>query len=41
MPVSSYLLPYDFSPLTLLSYMLVLGFYGAALLRMPEQDRPG
>lgn len=41
MPVSSYLLPYDFSPLTLLSYMLVLGFYGVGLLRMPEQDRPG
>jgi len=41
MPVSSYLLPYDFSPLTLLSYMLVLGFYGVAILRMPEQDRPG
>ncbi len=41
MPVPSYLLPYDFSPLTLLSYVLVLGFYGVALLRMPEQDRPG
>jgi len=37
----SYLLPYDFSPLTLLSYMLVLGLYGTALLRMPESDRPG
>ena len=37
----SYLLPYDFSPLTLLSYILVLGLYGVALLRMPESDRPG
>ena len=36
-----YLLPYDFSPLTLLSYMLVLGLYGVALLRMPENERPG
>lgn len=36
-----YLLPYDFSPLTVLSYMLVMGFYGVGLFRMPEQDRPG
>ncbi|WP_150910718.1 cytochrome c oxidase assembly protein [Marinobacter halotolerans] len=36
-----YLLPYDFSPLTVLSYMLLLGFYGVGLLRMQDEDRPG
>lgn len=36
-----YLLPYDFSPLTVLSFMLVLGFYGVGLLRMPDEERPG
>jgi putative membrane protein len=36
-----YLLPYDFSPLTVLSYMLLLGFYGVGLLRMQDADRPG
>ena len=41
MSLIEYLAPYDFSPLTLLSFMLVLGFYGAGLLRMPEEDRPG
>jgi putative membrane protein len=35
------LLPYDFSPLTIASYVLVLAFYGVALLRMPDSDRPG
>jgi putative membrane protein len=37
----SYLLPYDFSFLTVLSYALVLGFYGVGLQRMPESERPG
>ena len=41
MSLLDYLLPYDFSPLTELSYMLVMGFYGIGLLRMPDQDRPG
>ena len=41
MSLLDYLLPYDFSPLTILSYMLVMGFYGVGLIRMPEQDRPG
>ena len=41
MTLLDYLLPYDFSPLTVLSYMLVLGFYGVGLLRMPDEDRPG
>ncbi|MBQ0834324.1 MULTISPECIES: cytochrome c oxidase assembly protein [unclassified Marinobacter] len=41
MSLLDYLLPYDFSPLTVLSYMLVLGFYGVGLLRMPDEDRPG
>jgi len=35
------LAPYDYSPLTILSYALVLGFYGVGVLRMPESDRPG
>lgn len=37
----SYLLPYDFSLLTVLSFVLVLGFYGVGLLKMPERERPG
>lgn len=41
MSLLDYLLPYDFSPLTVLSYLLVLGFYGVGLVRMPETDRPG
>ncbi len=41
MSLLDYLLPYDFSPLTVLSYMLVMGFYGVGLIRMPDQDRPG
>ena len=41
MSLIEYLAPYDFSPLTVLSFMLVLGFYGVGLLRMPEEDRPG
>ena len=40
MSLLDYLLPYDFSPLTILSYMLLLGFYGVGLLQMPDQDRP-
>ena len=35
------LLPYDFSPLTIASYALVLALYGVALLRMPDSERPG
>ncbi|MBW4934300.1 cytochrome c oxidase assembly protein [Marinobacter sp. F4206] len=41
MSAASYLLPYDFSPITVLSFALVLGLYGVALLRLPEADRPG
>ncbi|WP_273207518.1 cytochrome c oxidase assembly protein [Marinobacter subterrani] len=41
MTLLDYLKPYDFSPLTVLSFMLALGFYGIGLLRMPEEDRPG
>lgn len=41
MSLLDYLRPYDFSPLTVLSFMLVLGFYGVGLLRMPEEHRPG
>ncbi|HTN34507.1 MAG TPA: cytochrome c oxidase assembly protein [Marinobacter sp.] len=37
----SYLLPYDFSPLTLLSFILVLVFYGVGLQNMPKETRPG
>jgi len=37
----SYLLPYDFSPVTLLGFVLALGFYGTGLLLMPERERPG
>lgn len=36
-----YLLPYDFSPLTILSFMLTLGLYGFALLHLPNGERPG
>ena len=36
-----YLLPYDFSPVTVVSFLLALGLYGVALLRMPEHERPG
>jgi putative membrane protein len=35
------LLPYDFSPLTIASYTLVMVFYSVALLRMPASERPG
>lgn len=35
------LLPYDFSPLTIASYALVLMLYGIALQRMPASERPG
>lgn len=41
MSLLDYLKPYDFSPLTVLSFMLVLSFYGVGLLRMPEEHRPG
>ena len=41
MSAVSYLLPYDFSPLTVLSFMLVLGLYGVALTRLPVTERPG
>ncbi|HKK55257.1 cytochrome c oxidase assembly protein [Marinobacter sp.] len=41
MSVADYLLPYDFSPLTILAYILVLGLYSYALLAMPAADRPG
>jgi putative membrane protein len=41
MPGTDYLLPYDFSPLTVLSFLLVLGLYGMALLRLPKNEQPG
>lgn len=41
MSVADYLLPYDFSPLTILAYILVLGLYSFGLLRMPDAERPG
>lgn len=41
MSAAGYLLPYDFSPLTVFSFAAVLGLYGIALLRMPAADRPG
>ncbi|AHI28177.1 cytochrome c oxidase assembly protein [Marinobacter similis] len=41
MSAAGYLLPYDFSPLTVFSFAAVLGLYGIALLQMPAADRPG
>ena len=41
MSAVEYLLPYDFSPLTMLVYILVLGLYGYGLFKMPDGDRPG
>ncbi|AZT83358.1 cytochrome c oxidase assembly protein [Marinobacter sp. NP-4(2019)] len=41
MSIFDYVAPYDFSPLTILSYMLVLSFYGYGVLRMPAGERPG
>lgn len=41
MSAAGYLLPYDFSPLTVFCFAAVLGLYGVALLRMPAADRPG
>ncbi|SOB76200.1 putative membrane protein [Marinobacter sp. LV10R510-11A] len=41
MSVTDYLTPYDFSPATILGCVLVLGFYGYGLLKMPEDNRPG
>ncbi|MEC7376649.1 MAG: cytochrome c oxidase assembly protein, partial [Pseudomonadota bacterium] len=35
------MLPFDFSPITILSFGLVLALYGVALIRMPESERPG
>jgi len=35
------LLPYDFSPLTVLFFVIVLGLYVTALRLMPKQERPG
>jgi putative membrane protein len=37
----SYLLPYDFSLVTVLGTMLVLFFYGVGLQKMPDETRPG
>ncbi|HEY9119790.1 MAG TPA: cytochrome c oxidase assembly protein [Marinobacter sp.] len=41
MSVADYLIPYDFSPVTIAGFMLVLGLYGFGLLKMPEEERPG
>jgi putative membrane protein len=41
MSVAEYLLPYDFSPLTIFVYILVLGLYSYGLFRMPATERPG
>ncbi|KEF31802.1 MAG: cytochrome c oxidase assembly protein [Gammaproteobacteria bacterium] len=41
MPDFGVLAPYDFSPLTILAFALVLLAYGYALLNMEEQRRPG
>ncbi len=41
MSAAEYLLPYDFSPLTILAYIIVLGLYSYGLFRMPAGDRPG
>jgi putative membrane protein len=41
MSAADYLLPYDFSPLTILAYILVLGLYSYGLFRMPDAERPG
>jgi len=41
MPDASALLPYDYSPLTILAFVLVLAGYGIALLRMAPDQQPG
>jgi len=41
MSVAEYLLPYDYSPLTIFVYILVLGLYSFGLFRMPATERPG
>jgi putative membrane protein len=41
MSAADYLLPYDFSPLTILAYILVLGLFSYGLFRMPAAERPG
>ncbi|KAA1175946.1 cytochrome c oxidase assembly protein [Marinobacter salinexigens] len=41
MPDFGFLAPYDYSPLTILAFMLVLAGYGYALLNMKQQARPG
>ena len=41
MSAADFLLPYDFSPLTILAYILALGFYSYGIFRMPEAERPG
>jgi putative membrane protein len=41
MSAAEYLLPYDFSPLTVLAYILVLSLYSYGLFRMPDSERPG
>ncbi len=41
MSAAELLLPYDFSPLTILAYIFTLGLYGYALFAMPASQRPG
>lgn len=41
MPDIGFLAPYDFSPLTILSFTLVLAGYSYALLHMAPEQRPG
>jgi len=41
MPEFGFLAPYDYSPLTILAFVLVLAGYGIALLRMAPDQRPG
>lgn len=41
MPWFEFLLPYDFSPLTVAAYLGALIVYGLALPRLPEAERPG
>ena len=41
MSAAEYLLPYDFSPLTILAYIIVMGLYSYGLFRMPAGVRPG
>ncbi|WP_404369440.1 cytochrome c oxidase assembly protein [Marinobacter sp.] len=41
MPWSAWLLPYDFSPLTLTAYLVVLLLYLTALRYLPKSQKPG